>query len=169
METVVYLNDFLYILPELYVFAIISLLLILSTYCTKIFNQFFIKPTSYVFLYSQLLVILILFQSFNFNFSILNNHYVSDLLVFGGKCSFVLFLVICLYSFILYFKYEYIYLNEYIILFGFMLISSFCLLSSNDFFLFYLSLELQSLILYILATVKRFSNFSTEAGLKYFV
>jgi len=33
----------------------------------------------------------------------------------------------------------------------------------------YLALELQSLALYVLATFKRDSAFSTEAGLKYFI
>jgi NADH:ubiquinone oxidoreductase subunit 2 (subunit N) len=45
----------------------------------------------------------------------------------------------------------------------------FCLISSYDFLIFYLALELQSFSLYILASLNRTSEFSTEAGLKYFV
>jgi len=41
--------------------------------------------------------------------------------------------------------------------------------SANDFILFYLSIELQALILYTLASFKRYSVFSAESGLKYFV
>lgn len=41
--------------------------------------------------------------------------------------------------------------------------------SSNDLFLMYLSLELQSLALYILCATKRYSNKSIEASLKYFI
>ena len=33
----------------------------------------------------------------------------------------------------------------------------------------YLAIELQSLCFYILATYKQYSNFSTEAGIKYFI
>jgi len=43
------------------------------------------------------------------------------------------------------------------------------MLSSNDFIIFYLCLELQSLCFYVLAGFKRDSVFSSESGLKYFV
>lgn len=43
------------------------------------------------------------------------------------------------------------------------------IVSSNDFLYLYIGIELQSLGLYILATMKTNSTFSTEAGLKYFV
>jgi len=33
----------------------------------------------------------------------------------------------------------------------------------------YLAIELQSFVLYILASIKRYSNLSIEAGLKYFI
>jgi NADH-quinone oxidoreductase subunit N len=43
------------------------------------------------------------------------------------------------------------------------------LVSSQDFILFYLAIELISLSLYALATIKREKELSTEAGLKYFI
>lgn len=43
------------------------------------------------------------------------------------------------------------------------------ILSANDFLMLYLGLELQSLTMYILATIKRNGEFSTEAGFKYFI
>lgn len=39
----------------------------------------------------------------------------------------------------------------------------------NDLLSMYITIELQSLIYYILASFKRTSEFSTEAGLKYFI
>jgi len=47
--------------------------------------------------------------------------------------------------------------------------SGICLCFTNEFLLIYLAIELQSLTLYIFATFNRNSEFSTEAGLKYFV
>jgi len=44
-----------------------------------------------------------------------------------------------------------------------------CLVSSYDLLSLYLAIELQSLCLYVLAAYRRNSDFSTEAGLKYFV
>ena len=43
------------------------------------------------------------------------------------------------------------------------------LLSSNDLIILYLSIEILSLSLYVLATIRRTGQFSTEAGLKYFL
>lgn len=42
-------------------------------------------------------------------------------------------------------------------------------ISSNNLFVLYLGIELQSLALYILCCLKRYSNKSVEAGLKYFI
>jgi NADH:ubiquinone oxidoreductase subunit 2 (subunit N) len=58
---------------------------------------------------------------------------------------------------------------EYDFLFLFVVISGVCLCFCNELLLLYLTIELQSLTLYIFATFNRNSEFSTEAGLKYFV
>jgi NADH-quinone oxidoreductase subunit N len=58
---------------------------------------------------------------------------------------------------------------EYDLLFIFVVLSAVCLCFCNEFLLIYLAIELQSLTLYIFATFNRNSEFSTEAGLKYFV
>lgn len=49
------------------------------------------------------------------------------------------------------------------------LVGMFLLVSANDLFIMYLALELQSLALYIICSIKRYSNLSIEAGLKYFI
>jgi NADH-quinone oxidoreductase subunit N len=45
----------------------------------------------------------------------------------------------------------------------------FLLISSNDLIVMFLSLELQSLALYIICSIKKYSNLAVEAGLKYFI
>lgn len=45
----------------------------------------------------------------------------------------------------------------------------FVIINANDFFILFLGLEIQSLILYILAGLKKHSNLSIEASLKYFI
>jgi len=45
----------------------------------------------------------------------------------------------------------------------------FLMISSNDLFITYLSIEIQSLSSYILVASKRYSNLSIEAGLRYFI
>ncbi|MAJ86197.1 MAG: NADH-quinone oxidoreductase subunit NuoN [Candidatus Pelagibacter sp.] len=58
---------------------------------------------------------------------------------------------------------------EYPILVLLSILGMFFMVSANDIILFYLGLELQSLALYILATIDRASIKSTESGIKYFV
>lgn len=58
---------------------------------------------------------------------------------------------------------------EYSILILFSLLGIFFLCSSNDLITAYLSIELQSLSFYILATMKKDSSFSVDGGLKYFI
>jgi len=58
---------------------------------------------------------------------------------------------------------------EYDIMLLFVFLSSIGLCFVDDFLLFYLIIELQSLCFYVFATFNRKSEFSTESGLKYFV
>jgi NADH-quinone oxidoreductase subunit N len=58
---------------------------------------------------------------------------------------------------------------EYPIIIMLSILGMFFMISSNDLILFYLGLELQSLSLYILATIDRDNTRSTEAGIKYFI
>ena len=58
---------------------------------------------------------------------------------------------------------------EYPIIILLSILGMFFMVSSNDLILFYLGLELQSLALYILASIDRDNLRSTESGIKYFV
>jgi NADH:ubiquinone oxidoreductase subunit 2 (subunit N) len=58
---------------------------------------------------------------------------------------------------------------EFFTIFLIALLSLLLLISSSDLISFYLIIELQSLCFYVLASFKRDSSFSTEAGLKYFI
>ena len=65
-------------------------------------------------------------------------------------------------------KENYLYV-ELPLLILFSLEGMFLLISSNDLFTLYLALELQSLALYIICSINRYSNIGIEAGLKYFI
>lgn len=67
------------------------------------------------------------------------------------------------------FFFERVYFIEYFFFLGFFCLSAFFLVSANEFIFFYLSIELQALILYTLASLKRYNSFSAESSLKYFV
>ena len=61
------------------------------------------------------------------------------------------------------------YSKDYSLIVLFSILGSSLLISSSDLISFYLSLELQSFGLYILSTLYRNSETSTNAGLKYFL
>jgi len=83
---------------------------------------------------------------------------------------FVCLISLCIFiSMLDYYNYENYLSFELIIIMLFSIEGMFLLFSANDFFFMYLAIELQSLSLYILASIKKYSNVSIEAGLKYFV
>lgn len=77
--------------------------------------------------------------------------------------------LVCLYFMIEYYRWDTISGFEFPILLLLATSGMLVLVTANDLLVVYLGLELQSLALYVLATFKPESNFSTEAGLKYFV
>jgi NADH-quinone oxidoreductase subunit N len=77
----------------------------------------------------------------------------------------ILFLVIAIESV----KQEFSDRFEFLILIALTTFALLLLISTNDLISFYLSIEMQSLCLYVLAAFKRTSQLSAEAGLKYFV
>jgi len=83
------------------------------------------------------------------------------LILIGSFCSYQIS--------IRFFLAEKIQSFEYPILMLFATSSMLCMVSSYDLLSFYLTVELQSLSFYVLAASKRQSEFSTEAGLKYFL
>jgi len=82
---------------------------------------------------------------------------------------FLLFLFLCLISYRNFFLLEKIYLYEFTIILLLSVEGSFLMLMADNLFTFYLAIEIQNLCFYIMASLKRYSNFSTEAGLKYFL
>jgi NADH-quinone oxidoreductase subunit N len=85
------------------------------------------------------------------------------------KCTLFIFLFFCLYLSRFYFLLERMNIFEYTILILLSIQGTSLVLMSMNLFGIYIALELQNLCFYVLASLKRYSNFSTEAGLKYFL
>jgi len=91
---------------------------------------------------------------------------------YGTKIIKIIFILISFFALIFIFKsFSIQTLNffEFFIILLFSILSSFFLISSYDLLSAYLAIEMQALCFYILASFKRNSAFSTEAGLKYFI
>ena len=66
-------------------------------------------------------------------------------------------------------SFEKLFIYEYPLLILFSILGMLIMISANDFISLYMGLELQSLSLYVLASIKKDSSKSSEAGLKYFI
>lgn len=162
-------NDLLFLTPELYwTFTMIAVLLFGVTLLSR-HKLNLVTPIGYIVLYYILCFVILYLHLPTTQFALFNFQFLSDEFTFYFKFIFLAILAICLYSSLNYFSFERIFFTEYYFLVGFFCLSAFMLVSANDMLLFYLAIELQSLILYTLAAFKRYSVFSTESGLKYFV
>ena len=101
-------------------------------------------------------------------------HYVMDSFILNPSILYLKLFVLFVVGLILllslnYFNFEKFQVFEYPFFVLFVLQGLFILLAANDFFIVYLSLEIQGFCFYILAALKKYSNLSIEAGLKYFI
>ena len=97
------------------------------------------------------------------------NTFVIDELTFLLKAMVICSATAAMLMSMEYLKTSMLNIFEYSILILLSTISMLLLISSYDFISMYLAIEMQSLCFYVLAASKRHSEFSTEAGLKYFL
>lgn len=170
------MNNFLYdiypILPEIFILLNVCILLVYGVLFSSSIKLGYPLLSQNLGLLSCQIVgcsfIITCHQNF-FNLSSWNDFFINDIFTFKAKC---LILLICL-GWILttfsYTNYEKINSFEYWILILLATVAILFIIQAYDLLTMYLSIEFQSLIFYILASFKRTSEFSTEAGLKYFV
>jgi NADH-quinone oxidoreductase subunit N len=158
MQTIVY------ILPELFIFLSVMILLMVGVFLKKSF-KLVNYLTIFVLIFS---IILIINQPYEIA-KVFNNSYIIDKFSIFMKILTLLFCVFVLLSSNEYIKINKIDKIEYPIIVLASVLGMILMISSYDLIIFYLGLELQSLCLYILAAFKRDEERSTEAGLKYFI
>lgn len=164
-----FLNDIFFLIPELTWLTIIVCLLLISTTFLSNVKVNLIAQLAFLMIFSIVLLALLYSQLPVNEFSLFNYQYLVEPLSSLFKLVFLFILALLVYVGLDYFYFERIFFVEYFFLVGFFCLSAFLLVSSNDLMVFYLAIELQSLILYTLAALKRYNVFSTESGLKYFV
>lgn len=158
---------------EFYLLVFIIFLILVCAILSDSNLYFKIKSTLfgiYLTIFFLINFFFILFNSYN-TFDIFSsiflfeqNNYILIL-----KLILTLSILFCFFMSISYFKNEKIEIYEFSILLLLSFLGIFFLLSSNDLLSFYLSIELQSLSFYILASLKKETSLSTEAGLTYFI
>lgn len=170
--TFLFENDFKAIFPELFlVLACILLLLYGVILSTSKENNYplLLNNISWLSILTLFFTFLLLKKNFITHATIFYNTLILDNFTFYLKA---LVLFGCLFSVLIslnYMKKQSFNAFEYSILVLLSTCSMLFLISSADFISAYLAIELQSLCFYVMAACKRSSEFSTEAGLKYFL
>lgn len=124
--------------------------------------QFF---TCLVLIYSMF----VLYKTMDYEAILLNYQLINDNLSFFLKFMILLLSLMCILFSWDYCEYENIKIFEYLLLLLLSIIGILTIISSYDLITMYLAIELQSLCFYIVTNLKFYSNFSIEAGLKYFI
>jgi NADH-quinone oxidoreductase subunit N len=165
-------NDFIVVLPELFITtAIIFLLSYGVIYSTSSSYNYPILSVNVSWLSFFVLFIAFLLCIGNFLSSmvIFNNLLIVDPFTTFTKAIILLSSMLCILISLNYMEYNKINTFEYTLLILLSVLGMLLLVSSYDLLSLYLGVELMSLSFYILAAYKRNSEFSGEAGLKYFI
>ncbi len=152
------------ILPELFLSLSIFSLLMIGVFLKNSFNLIFKLS-----LLTLILLSLILINSDILSVKIFKESFITDSFSKFIKLMILISCIFILNSSQLFIKENKINFFEYPIIILISILGMFIMVSSNDLILFYLGLELQSLSLYILASIDRDNLRSSEAGLKYFI
>ena len=153
-----------YLVPEVFLSLSIFSLLMIGVFVKNSFNLIYKLSIFLIFL-----LILIVLNTDGETIKIFKESFVSD-----NFSLFAKLLILISSFFILIISKQYIVdiknnKFEYPIIVLLSILGMFFMVSSNDLILFYLGLELQSLSLYILASIDRDNLKSSEAGIKFFV
>jgi len=158
------MENFNLILPEIFLSVSIFITLLIGVFFKNSYNL--VTNLTYVIIVSLLLII---FNSFNESGNLFGNSFVSNSFINFFKILILLgtlFVMLITQNFIKEMKINHF---EYPLILLFSVLGMFFMISSNDLMSFYLGLELQSLALYILASLDRDNLKSNESGIKYFV
>ena len=158
------MENFNLILPEIFLSLSIFVTLLIGVFFKNSYNL--VTNITYVVIISSILII---YNSFTESGNLFSNSFVSNSFINFFKILILLgtlFIMLITQNFIKEMKLNYF---EYPLLLLFSILGMFFMISSNDLMSFYLGLELQSLALYILASIDRDNLKSNESGIKYFV
>lgn len=159
-------KDIVTVSPEVYMFIASSLILFLILYYRYNIQK---KNVYIAIIFLYMLIFCILSIIITMPLASGGTYLSCDILVMSIKILLCISLFCLVLVSIEIFKRDAFISLEYIYFF-FLLLLGFCLfVSSFDFLFLYLTLEFISLNLYLLALFTKYSNFSTESALKYFL
>ena len=164
--------DWIAAIPEIFIIVIINFFIVYAViYSTSPNLGFPIIIRNVTWLGVQILVFALLLNLFNPMTGVIafNNLLIFDNFSVLVKSVILISTIVTLILALDYSKYENLNCFEYVILMILAVTGMMLVVSSYDLIAMYLAIELQSFCMYIIASLKRESEFSTEAGLKYFI
>nr|YP_009441358.1 NADH dehydrogenase subunit 2 [Lympha mucosa]ATN23367.1 NADH dehydrogenase subunit 2 [Lympha mucosa] len=164
--------DIYSIFPEIYILLCTTLLIVYCVLSSISFSAGFpvLNLNTALFCFQIVLFSLfILLYSSEFIMFSWNQLLIHNFFTYGVKLIVLITFNFWVFLSLSYAKYEKLISFEYWILALLALVGMLFVIQSCDLLSMYLSIEFQSLVFYILASFKRTSEFSTEAGLKYFI
>lgn len=169
-----FLNDYIYILPEvsflIFIFILLSYGILTYKYNKKYYLNIYNVTFLSIFVIIGLLFLYVYqFISYNIIFTIFDYQLISNSFIYLIKILILISTLIFLIFAYYFFNSEGIRSFEFIILILLVSFALTILISSNNLIIMYLALELQSLSLYILCSYKQNTNSSIESGLKFFI
>ena len=153
-----------FVIPEIFLAVSIFILLLVGVFIKNSFEIIYRLTIFVIFL-----MILIVLSGDNETVKVFNESFVIDGFALYSKA---LILIASFFVLLISKRYLIDIKNdkfEYPIIILLSILGMFFMVSANDLILFYLGLELQSLSLYILASIDRDNIKSSEAGIKYFI
>jgi proton-translocating NADH-quinone oxidoreductase chain N len=163
-------NDFVAIFPELFL-AISALILLMYgvTAGSKDSKPILIENVGWMSIFALGITFFLVVNNPCHNMIFFYNSLIVDDFTVFFKGFLLLSCIFTLSISFDYLRQEGLHAFEYILLILLSTVSMLLMISSYDFISMYLTIEMQSLCFYVLAASKRNSEFSTEAGLKYFI
>lgn len=165
------LNNFMGIYPE--ILLILSVLFLIGYLVIYEFffhyKIIFINLGGFLAMLSLFLILILIKNNLNLDFQLFQSLVVSDFLSMNAKFILCLFCILLFSVSFSYLKRDLINNYEYFLISLLAVLGILIITSAYDLMTIYLAVELQSLCFYVLATFKPHNNFSTEAGIKYFI
>jgi NADH-quinone oxidoreductase subunit N len=168
-----FLNEFKFLLPELYlVFFIIFFLTVALVFDNfSYFKQLKVDTVQaqiYLVILSLVFLLVLIISNCTSEFVVLNGLLYGNVFTSMTKMLLVCIFIIIFLTSITYYKNN-LYGYEFLILLLCSLLSMFLMLSSSDFMSLFFSIELQSMSAYLLVAYRRNNLYSVEGGLRYFI
>jgi proton-translocating NADH-quinone oxidoreductase chain N len=165
-------NDFLVVFPELFIATVIIFLLSYGVIFST--SEYYKSPAlavnvSWLSFFTLGIALLLCINNSSSSMIIFNNMLIINPFTTLIKAFILLSSMACILISMNYLDYQRINTFEYSLLILLSVLGMLCLVSTYDLLSLYLAVELMSLSFYILAAYKRNSEFSGEAGLKYFI